>query len=392
MAPKVGATVKRPRNVHVEALRLVAIFCIAVFQTFVPWFNGLAYNADTGADVTGLAQSSFALFLLGIISLLGTFGNHIFFMISGFYLIPRMANDSVVPGYWKRQYLSVARRVVVIVSSVALYALVALVVDYWWDIPGISWDSGSWLLGSLGFVWIYVAVIALAPLFAWVQRHWRAWPVALVMSFLAMEFANCAIAFFTPGDLDRSIFDWRSFVGAVTYLVGFLLAGLVGARWEYFERLGGSLLFGSVFMSIVLEGSLALSRDTELLGAVSYKSTSIVPFFIAGGALICVMSKEREKVLPGVEPKKVRIIRWLASGILGFYVVQALLTSAWASAMVPLLGGLLGQASTDTLAYSFGNVVLFVVLGVLLSCAFAFGGLVIDRFVRHPLLRALKLR
>lgn len=399
MASKVGVEIKRPRNPRVEALRLVAIIGIAIFHTFLPWFNSIAYGTNTGVDTTALSQSGMALFFLGVFSLLGAAGNHVFYMISGYFLIPRMANDSVVPGFWKRQYKSVARRALIILVSVALYAVIVLVVDHWWDVPNVSLHSTGWLTGGLEFIWIYLALIVVAPVFAWIQHKWVGWPVALALLFLVVTSTNVAIAFFSQGDTERGFLDWRKLMSAATYFVGFLLAGFIGSRWEYFERLGRSLLFGSIFMAVVVEAMLALAHDSELIGAVSFKSTSIVSLLLAGGALIAAMSNNTEKVLQGVEPKTTRMVRWLASGTLGFYVVQSMLYEAWGSVVTPLLDelarlGVTDGAQSDSIygaGVPFFSIVAFILAGLIFSVVFVLVILVIDRLVRRPLLHALKL-
>jgi peptidoglycan/LPS O-acetylase OafA/YrhL len=397
MARKVGVEVKRPRNLRVEVLRLLAILGIAIFHTFLPWFNSIAYGAQTGVDTSALSQSAPMLFFLGLFSLLGAMGNHVFYMISGFFLLPRIANDSVVPGFWGRQYRAVARRVIIIVVSVVLYAAIVLVIDHWWDIPNVSLSSAGWLLGGLEFIWIYLALIVVAPLAGWLQRRWSSgWPVFIVVVFLAVASLNVYIAFFSQGGLERGFFDWRKLMSAATYAIGFLLAGFIGSRWEYFERLGHSLLFGSIFMAVVIELLLSLAHDGALIGAVSFKSTSIVSFLLAAGALIAALSRDVEKVLPGVESVPARAVRWLATATLGFYIVQSMLYAAWNSVSTPLLDAIVqsGVGGVDDMGYtvvSLWSVLLFVVVGIVFSAAFVALVLVIDRLVRHSLLSLLKL-
>ena len=381
----------RPRNVHVETLRLVAIVGIAVFHTFLPWFNALAYNVETGVDAVAVSQSGFALFLLGIISLLGTMGNHIFYMISGFYLIPKMADDSRTPGYWKRQYKTTAKRIATVVVSIAFYVGLAAAVDFVWDVQSMGPFSPRWVVGGLEFVWVYIGLLVIAPVVAWLQSRWKVWPFALMTVFLAVEAANCYIAFFAQGDFFREVLDWRKLMSAATYAVGFMLAGFIGSRWEYFARIGRSLAYASVFVAVVAIGSLAITRDAALIGAVSFKSTSIVSLVMAAGALIAALSKKPEEVSPDAESRCAVVLRVLASGILGFYILQSVLGGVWSGITARALGGILDFGTTDV-SVSLWGILLFVVLGILLSLVYVLVILVADRFSRQPLLRVLHLK
>ena len=85
----------RPRNLSIEALRLVAIAGIAIFHTFQPWFAA-------ATDGTWQAGAP-ALAALGCVSLLGAYGNNVFFLISGMFLVPRAADASSERGYWRDQ-------------------------------------------------------------------------------------------------------------------------------------------------------------------------------------------------------------------------------------------------------------------------------------------------
>lgn len=386
-----AATVKKPRNSKVETLRILAICGIAIFHTFLPWFNAVAYGANTGVDGTRFAFSGVALFFLGAISLLGSFGNHVFFMISGFFLIPRMENDSTQPGFWARQYRSVGHKIVIILVSVALYATVFLLIDHWWDIPGISLQNVSWLLGGLEFVWVYSALIVVAPIAAFLQQRWsKLWPALLATSFVAIFFVNSIIAFFSQGEITRDLLDWRKIMSALTYLIGFLFAGFVASHWEHFHRVGSSLFLGSLFMMVVVEISLSFIPDAELIGAVSFKSTSIISFLLALGAVVMVMSRAQKASLNDAQSRPARFKRWLAAGTLGFYIIQSMIAPLWSSLLIPWMDNLLVLAPNHGVANS--AFMGFLIVGVGVSFGFSLIILIADHLLRLPLLSALNLR
>ena len=184
---------KAPRNARIEALRLVAILGIAVFHTFQPWFSA----ATTGA----WPADSATLAALGCISLLGAYGNHVFFLISGFFLIPRAAGRSEGPGYWRAQARDTARRAATILLTVALYVLGALALSEWViPLEGISASDLSWVLVWLEFIWVYLAVVLVTPLIGWAWRRLRR-PVPLAWALAALVFAvNAYIAFVYDND------------------------------------------------------------------------------------------------------------------------------------------------------------------------------------------------
>ncbi|MGK4256116.1 hypothetical protein [Bifidobacterium pullorum] len=81
-----------------------------------------------------LGSDPAVLAVLGVIALMGAWGNHVFFMISGFYLIPSLARRSTQAGYWLDALRGTVRRVLVIAqlsyksTSAASMALAFLLV------------------------------------------------------------------------------------------------------------------------------------------------------------------------------------------------------------------------------------------------------------------------
>ena len=154
-------TPRAVRNVRVEAMRLAAIVGISLFHTMMPWTAQALCDPAAGCSQIGdmLGSDPTVLAVLGIIALMGAWGNHVFFMISGFYLIPSLARRSTQAGYWLDALRGTVRRVLVIAVSVALVAVVALAFDAW-VMPLVNvhlvWQ---WTLG-IEFVWLYAAFVA----------------------------------------------------------------------------------------------------------------------------------------------------------------------------------------------------------------------------------------
>lgn len=75
---------KASRNTSIEALRLVAVAGIAIFHTFQWTFQAVCTGLPEYAPLVIFPYSG----ALGFINLLGCWANEVFFMISGYFLIP----------------------------------------------------------------------------------------------------------------------------------------------------------------------------------------------------------------------------------------------------------------------------------------------------------------
>ena len=356
------------RNPRLEALRLLAIAGIAIFHTLLPWFDMalLGWWAPPPSVPTAFA--------LGVVSLLGAFGNHVFFLVSGFFLLPRAVEASGQRGYWSAQARSTSRRALTILASVALYAALALVVSTWMTpISGVSPAETSWLLGGLEFIWVYLAVIVACPLIGWV---WRRTPHAnaVVLALVACVFCvNAYIAFVSPGEEVRELLEWRKLMSAVTYLVSFCAGGLLATvRLDRAPR----ALACCAAVTIVAEGLPALAGNLALMDALSFKSTSLLSFALAICS-VALAARPRPSSDPG---PAARIVCAASPSILGFYIAQSIFSPLWQPVALQVC-----QWGLDR------SQLLFLVVGTLFSLVLLAGALLIDRIVRIPLLKAAHL-
>lgn len=359
---------KRPRNARIEALRALAIAGIAVFHTFQPWFE---------AATDGIWSTTPELLAaLGCVSLLGAYGNHVFFLISGFFLVPRAARASQEEGYWGAQLRAFGRRALVILSSVAIWAAVALAVSTWVaPIERVSLTSLSWLVGGLQFIWVYLVVVACVPLIGWVWARVRS-PRAAVCALAVVVFAvNAYIAFVSPGSDERGLLEWRKLMSAVSYVVAFLAGGaLAESRLGWGRR----MLAVSGACCIIAACAAGLSENLWLLKALSFKSTSLLSFALAVSSMACAAGARPNGHSEGDHPAA--LIRAITPSILGFYIAQSMFTSAWHPAANELLARALEAGSAA-----------FLATGVLASLAFLSVVLIVDRVLRINLLRRLSL-
>lgn len=430
--PRKGRTPERtrsksPRIFAVEMLRLLAIVGIAIFHTFLPAFESvLGYGPrpiDPNTPISAVAGSLWAVWLVMMIKFVGAWGNHAFFMISGYFLIPRMMRDSLEPGYWRRQAGATVRRVAQVLATVVFYTLIMLAVDRF-VMPVASAGWKEWFLLGLEFIWVYVLVVAFAPAMAWLLARVARWNAAVLVGLavavtMLVYALNAYVAFTSTGSF--ALFDWRKWMGALSYAVSFVLAGLVGyamrrargtavgdGRGVGRGREAGrhavnrplwmrsgvwAWMFVVVFAMLSAVVAWAVARgDYPLMYRLSFKSTSAFSFVLAVCSLmIAVTHVAAKRASTARSPFRVAV-QALASGILGFYVVQSLAGELWK----PLCGRAMGLALADAAlsgasVVRFGWLLAWFAVGAVFSIGFVVVVCVCDRCIRQPLLRALKL-
>lgn len=379
----------RTRILSVEILRVVSMLGIAVFHTFKPWFEQLTTgdmaNVHLPVDplMLGSLMHPIPLLVLGFIDQLGAWGNHVFIMISGCFLLPRAIEYASSDGADASQRQQTARRAKHILFTVGLYAACALLVDTIYpDVTSASLESTTWLTQGLQFIWVYLVIVVACPLIARVWRHCRRPEMLLAATALFVYAVNLYIAFVSPGSSDRSLFEWRKIMSAVTYGLSFVIGGWIAMRCQ--ERSGKDkkssllVLLLSVTVTILIEAYAALKGDLLLLDALSFKSTSLLACAMATTALAFALSVPRE--LGAMHPRVSSLIAFSTSGMLGFYVLQSLFSYGWHT----ISNDMLAQA------LSFG-VLPFLAAGLVFSVALFLVLVTIDTFVRQPLFAWLHL-
>lgn len=363
---------KTAREPRVEALRLVAAASIAVFHTFMPWFYELTHCYGLGAYIV---DNPVATPLLGFFNLLGAFGNNVFFFISGLFLVPAAARASLQDGYWAAQRAKTAERVKHILATVVLYLTLILGVSALTvPIEGVSLAKLPSLLVWLEFIWVYLALTALAPAIGWAWARLRH-PKAIAAAIIALVFAvNAYIAFFNMGDLDRDLLDWRKLMSAVTYFAAFV-GGAVLADVRLRPGAAAALLTATIGVSLGVECKLAWSRELLLMYATSYKSTSALSFAMAAAAVLFARRRDGKKGVR-LEPAT-----RFSPSILGFYILQSLTSPLWQPAFRELLEDVYLMPQTTSCE--------MLAAGVGLSLALLAGLLVFDRAFRLRLFAAI---
>lgn len=367
----------KARNLNIELLRCVAIFSIAIFHTFVPYFNALAYGAFSAGVSIGMKNSFIALFCMGLINFLGSLGNFIFYMISGFFLIPHAIKE-LGAGFWIKQIRSIGRRCIVIVGSVIVFAIFTIFLHFVCRMPSAKLDGIRWLGSDLEFIWLYLIFCILSPFVALLQSKWkRGWAAFLACVLVLTFLCNAFIAFFSQGGVNHALDGWRKLMSAVTYFWGFCLAGLAGEKgWSKNRKRSREIFLICLFSALISTFICALAQSWKMAGDLSFKSTSLISFGAALSLLLLSASKEKKNS----EFKAAKAITFFANGILGFYIFQSMLTSFWHLLIFPVINSL-------SLPGFFPFVALFI-FASLLTLIYTLILSAIGSWVRRPLLTA----
>lgn len=358
-------TVKKPRNPRIEALRLVAIVAIAVFHTFQPWFAAAADASSELALSFPWLGNTGCLAVLGWLNLLGAYGNHVFYLISGYFLLP-----SAISG----RPLRTGRKVMVILVSVLFYATLSLLLGRIVTMESVSLHQTEWLLDGLEFIWVYLALVLLTPLMAQVARKLPQWRRAVLVLAGVVFGLNAYIAFVSPGKADRGLLEWRKLMSAASYLVAYL----TGAALSYKQASPAKtkrLLVGCILASVLIERGLAVAGRPDLVAATSFKSTSLLSYLVAVASLAYARQSTGERKMPrpgSLQPP------------------PAFLASIFRS---PMTADIWRPAFEDACARAglAGGAPSLVMCGVALSLADVCVVVLFDQLTRSKLLRLLKL-
>ena len=312
---------KASRNASIEALRLFAVAGIAIFHTFQWTFQATCTGLPEYAPLAVFPYSG----ALGFINLLGCWANEVFFMISGYFLIPSavraLQNGSSAQGLT----LKSLDRLKKIVLPTLFYCATCLFVSmYVYPLPEISLHEIGWLTLGIEFIWVYAASVLLVPVIALMRQRIGSKRAPFVVALLALATfgINCYIA--ATANEAAGIILWRKLMSAVTYLVAFIAAGEMRFVLEYHGNASDAqkskiVLIGLIAATVALELLLSASSLYDALWKLSYKSTSVISFILAAASVAAAaLHQPRHKVSAAD-----KTIISLAAGTLAFYAVIA---------------------------------------------------------------------
>lgn len=375
---------KASRNTSIEALRLVAVAGIAIFHTFQWTFQAVCTGMPEYAPLAAFPYSG----ALGCINLLGCWANEVFFMISGYFLIPSavraLQNGSSVHDLTCK---SLARLKKIVFPTLFYCAVCLLVSMYIYPLPEISLHEIGWLTLGIEFIWVYATSVLLVPVIVLARRQIgsKRAPFVVVLLVLATFGINCYIAA-TASEVG-SVVLWRKLMSAVTYLVAFIAAGEMRFALEHCDKTSAArkskfVLIGFTAVAITIELLLSANSQYGALWMLSYKSTSALSFVLAAASVAAAALHQPRRKASAADKE----ITSLAAGTLGFYAVQSFTCNVWRpifdNAIYTMAAGVQTGAPNPSGA---------ILLGIVMSLCLAFTLLIMD-IIRRAAVDAIKAR
>ena len=374
---------KASRNTSIEALRLVAVVGIAIFHTFQWTFQAVCTGVPEYASLAAFPYSG----ALGFINLLGCWANEVFFMISGYFLIPSavraLQNGSSVHDLTRKSLARLRK----IVFPTLFYCTACLLVSmYIYPLPEISLHEIGWLTLGIEFIWVYAASVLLVPVIVLVRRQIGSKRVPFVVTLLVLATfgINCYIA--ATANEAAGIVLWRKLMSAVTYLVAFIAAGQMRFVLEKSDRASSAqkskiVLIGLIAATITLELLQSANSQYAALWMLSYKSTSVISFILAAASVAAAALHQPRRKASAAD----KAITSLAAGTLGFYAVQSFTCNVWRpifdNAIYTMAAGVQTGAPNPSGA---------IMLGIVMSLCLALALLIMD-IIRRAVVDAIKV-
>lgn len=182
---------KASRNTSIEALRLVAVAGIAIFHTFQWTFQAVCTSLPEYAPLAVFPYSG----ALGFINLLGCWANEVFFMISGYFLIPSairaLQNGSSALGLTLK---SLGRLKKIVLPTLFYCATCLFVSMYVYPLPEISLHEIGWLTLGIEFIWVYAASVLLVPVIALIRQRIGSKRAPLPTWSRLLQLEKCALS------------------------------------------------------------------------------------------------------------------------------------------------------------------------------------------------------
>ena len=373
---------KAARNISIEALRLVAVAGIAIFHTFQWTFQAVCTGLPEYAPLAAFPYSG----ALGFINLLGCWANEVFFMISGYFLIPSAIRAIKNGSSAQSLTLKSLERLKKIVLPTLFYCSACLLVSmYVYPLPEISLHEIGWLTLGIEFIWVYAASVLLVPVIALIRQQIGSKRAPFVVALLTFTTfgINCYIA--ATANEAAGIVLWRKLMSAVTYLVAFIAAGEMRFVLECHGNASCAqkskiVLIGLVAATIALELLLSANSQYDALWKLSYKSASVISFILATASVAAAALHQPRHEVPVAD----KTIISLAAGTLAFYAVQSFTCNVWR----PIFDNAIYSMATG-IQTGDPRPAAAILLGILMSLCLALALLLMD-IARRAVVESIK--
>lgn len=373
---------KAARNISIEALRLFAVAGIAIFHTFQWTFQAVCTSLPEYAPLAAFPYSG----ALGFINLLGCWANEVFFMISGYFLIPSAVRALQNGSSAQDLTLKSLKRLKKIVLPTFFYCAICLLVSmHVYPLPEISLHEIGWLTLGIEFIWVYAASVLLVPVIALIRQRIGSIRAPFVVALLVLTTfgINCYIA--ATVNEAAGIVLWRKLMSAITYLVSFIAAGEMRFVLECHGNASGAqkskiVLIGLVAAAIALELLLSANSRYDTLWKLSYKSTSVISFALAVASVAAAALHQPRHEVPSAD----KTIASLAAGTLAFYAVQSFTCNVWR----PIFDKAIYAMATG-IQTGEPRPAAAIFLGILMSLCLALSLLLVD-IVRRTVVDTIK--
>ena len=372
---------KAARNISIEALRLVAVAGIAIFHTFQWTFKAVYTGMPEYASLAAFPYSG----VLGSINLLGCWANEVFFMISGYFLIPsavrNLQNELSTQALARESFARLKK----IVLPTLFYCAACLFVSmYVYPLPEISLHEIGWLTLGIEFIWVYTASVLLVPAIALARQRIGSKRAPFVVALLVLTtFGINGYIAATTNEV-AGIVLWRKLMSAVTYLVAFIAAGEMRFVLECHDKASSAqkskiVLIGLIAATVALELLLSANSQYNALWMLSYKSTSVISFILAAVSVAAAALHQPRHKVPAAD----KVIASLAAGTLAFYAVQSFTCNVWRPIFDNVIYAMAAGIQTGD-----PHPAAAILLGILMSLCLALALLIMD-IVRRAVIDAM---
>lgn len=260
---KKGKTMKKQRSSNFELLRIVAMFMIVLYHIYIHSISGQLTTGETGLFTT--PQFSKKLTILALIAPMGMIGNHIFILISGYFMANKDSEDIHLEKVAKKLIIQQAiASIVLVISSVLAYRVLrgnGIPVRV---ISGKCFNSMSWYIGY------YFLIILFGKLF--INRFISTLDQSKYLYYLIVLFTCTQLSWILNTIISISDGLGRILIGIFVYSLGGYLQKYGYSLKVKTRTLLGILLLVNLWFIVTYYTD---TTDNALIGV----STQTIPFY-----------------------------------------------------------------------------------------------------------------